>query len=319
MKKFLKRIFAAGMLIAAFSLVSCATTKAVKATAPGMSIEKFEDAMCWKLTNSETNSTVYILGTFHLADERAFPLPDDVLEGLSKANRLVGEIASDDYVALGEKLTAEFQTAFLSMNGVEGDLTEYLTEEECEVLYSIYGDEYYGIYILFQPWVINYELSNALYTSSNLSAQYGYDVVLTSTAMQNGVPVEGLDSIDAQINALNWGTFDEQLFLLKQTLAAFKDLDNTIKEVSEQYETYLSHDAEKMNAIMFRNDAKDMKNYPFLKDYYYTLFGARNEKWAYQIAEYLNEENSTTFIFAGAGHFIRNDSVFHYMMEQGSL
>lgn len=319
MTKFLRKTFTVGLLIASFVLAGCASTKAVKATVPGMSIEKFDDAMCWKLTNAEKNSSVYILGTFHLADERAYPFPEDVLQGLAKANRLVGELSLEDFQSIAVKYNELMQNSGLAMNGIEGDLTDYLTEEESAILFGLLTEDYFGIYIQLEPWVSTFVLSSAIYAGSGFSAEYGYDVNLYSLAAQNGVNVEGLENPETQLNILSYGNFEEQITLLKQTLEGFKNYDELIATEKNKYETYLTHDDVKMEELLFGGIKEIIKEYPVFKDYYIAMFDERNEKWAHKIAEYLNEEGSTTFIFAGIGHFIGENSVFKFMMEQGSL
>ena len=58
-----------------------------------------EDCVFWEINGKDKNgedSKLYVLGTFHLADER-LQIPEKVIQAFDSADRLVGEMSSNDW------------------------------------------------------------------------------------------------------------------------------------------------------------------------------------------------------------------------------
>ena len=104
MKKFrLKSILALALMISGiFVSISCKSTSFAE--------PEMKERMYWSIcgTDSKGNpSTVHILGTIHVGDERLYPLPSQVMDDFENADRLVAEISSEDMDALqGELIKA---------------------------------------------------------------------------------------------------------------------------------------------------------------------------------------------------------------------
>ena len=94
MKKFnFKTIL--GVFILALVLTSCASTSASK-KAPA-TLTKTDSRAFWRIDGTDKNgnpSTVYIQGTFHLGDERIFPLSEEVQQAFVNADRHAGELST---------------------------------------------------------------------------------------------------------------------------------------------------------------------------------------------------------------------------------
>ncbi len=108
MEKKLKGLFARIFVSLALACVfaSCATTG--KGSAPA-TLTETPARMFWRIDGTDKNgnpSTVYVQGTFHVGDDRLYPLADMVVEAWGTADRLMAEISDEDYATLPVKVNA---------------------------------------------------------------------------------------------------------------------------------------------------------------------------------------------------------------------
>ena len=78
MKKLNIKLFAI-LFVAASLLVSCASKPKA---APKATLTRTDSRLFWRIDGTDASgnpSTVYIQGTFHLGDERIFPLSEEVI------------------------------------------------------------------------------------------------------------------------------------------------------------------------------------------------------------------------------------------------
>ena len=306
------------ILIFAFMLVSCTTTTSTgKTTKQKAELTKYPEAMLWELkgTDSQGNpSSVSILGTIHVADNRLYPLPAVVESAWKSADRIVGEISTDDW----GRYTDEVQKRTIASLSKDKSVKDYLTAEENEFLTALLGAQTYTSLSMFEPWVLNSTLSTILLQSSGLFAEQSYDVSFITKAHSAGIKMEGLDSLDTQLDILQYGTWDEQIAFLKDGIESLQNITEETMQLVSLYEAYLSADPDVFTAIYAEELEEDIKQNPLYKDYYKKMFNDRNKEWADKIADYL-KQGGNTFIFAGTGHFTGDNSVFDYMRKNGTL
>ena len=91
-----------GAFILALVLTSCASTPSASKKALA-TLTKTDSRAFWRIDGTDKNgnpSTVYIQGTFHLGDERIFPLSEEVQQAFVNADRHAGEISTQGYADL---------------------------------------------------------------------------------------------------------------------------------------------------------------------------------------------------------------------------
>ena len=315
MKKNIESIL---VLLVLGAFVSCASNPPAKnATRVAEQARMF-----WQIDGVDAEgkpSVVYIQGTIHVGDKRLYPLADVVVEAWNSADRIVGEISTADWA----KFQNELQNRMLeSLRGANGRrISAALTSGQKGALYSVLGKSEAEQTDLFEPWVTNLSLQTLVYTSSGLSAEQGLDGQFMLLAYRQNREMEGLDDLETQFDVLTFGTYDEQLIMLQDMLddiAGENDIDQYVRKL---YDAYLADDMESLDALL--KESYQMHDEPAAKAalyraYYAKTFTERNKAWAKKIAAWLSE-GGTTFIFAGAGHFIGEDSVFSCLRKTKGL
>lgn len=304
----IQKIFAA--MLVALILTGCATVPA-KTTAKAVLIEHPE-RFFWEL--KADNASVYVLGTIHVADKSVFPLEEHVLKAFDGADRLVSELGG---MAEMQKLVEALTTAYVqSINAdSEKNLMKLLTQEELALLYDIIGESGVRSLAAFNPWVMNATITQLLLAKAGLKAADGIDLYLINRAGKK--KVEALDTIEQQINVLSYGTFEDQLTILKETLAEAK---NIVTEVQTLRDLYIKNDRKTLTAMLGHSllQLPDAFSEEKMQAFVDVLLTNRNRIWARKFHEYL-QAGGTTFVFAGTAHFLGDNSVFEIMKQNGTL
>jgi len=301
--KNLKKILTAALaflLIFSF-LVSC-KTKNSNSQADGESkavLIKHPERMFWEIKKEDTS--IYILGTIHVADKDFYPLEDKILEAFDKADRLVSELGGKKEI---ETLQEKLEIRILQNFNPKKDLSNFLSEDKINVIKQELGENIAVPLLKFNPWILTLALNQVLYAKADLDPQNGIDMHLLNRAGKKNI--EALESIDEQLDLLSSGTFEEQLKALKETIDELQNADKTIDWLTKLKKLYLENNTEELKDFIgsLLDMSEGISNDALLKD--------RNIVWADKFEEYLNK-GGTTFVFAGLAHFLGEDSVFEQM------
>lgn len=268
---------------------------------------KHPERMFWEIKTDE--ASIYILGTIHVADKDFYPLEDKILETFDNADRLVSELGGlPEMNSLQEKLQVRM---LQNMNlNPEKDLSNFLSEDEINVVKQELGEGIAAPLFKFNPWILTITLNQILYTKADLEPQNGIDIYLINRAGER--KIEALETIDEQLDILSSGSFEEQVYDLKKTIDDLQNADKTIDFLTKLKRLYLENNSEDLKD--FIGSLLEMsEGIP-----HDALLKARNIVWAEKFDQYLNE-GGTSFVFAGIAHFLGEDSVFEQMRLKGIL
>ena len=307
--KNLKKILTAALaflLIFSF-LVSCKTKNSNSQAdgEPKAVLIKHPERMFWEIKKGD--ASIYVLGTIHVADKDFYPLEDKILEAFNKADRLVSELGGKKEL---ETLQEKLEIRMLQNFNPKKNLSNFLSEDEINVIKQELGENIAVPLLKFNPWVLTIALNQVLYTKAGLDPQNGIDMHLLNRADKK--EIEALESIDEQLDLLSSGTFEEQLKALKETINELQNTDKTIDWLTKLKKLYLENNTEELKD--FIGSLLDMSD-GISQD---ALLKDRNIVWADKFEEYLNK-GGTTFVFAGLAHFLGEDSVFEQMRIKGIL
>ena len=303
---------------------SCKSTKQAPQTVepeiiesplPALPTLKKYDSMFWEIDGSDKNgekSKVYIAGTYHLSDERSFPLSEEIENAWNESDRFVCELSEADWDVFQAAVDKKVNESIIL--GTDKSLVDELSPNELMIVSTLLGEEQTASLICYEPWVLNSILSTLIMSLTGLDFTKSYDYYFIQKAKSEGKSFEGLDSLETQVNLNSYGDWETQLQMLHQTISSFEDLQAAIDEINLFYDAYLSGDAENFEKLYFDDIKKSIEEEPYYEDYIRELLDKRNELWAKKIAGYL-EEGGSTFVFAGCAHFIGENSVFNYMFD----
>jgi len=288
-------------------------------------LTKEKSRMFWKITGKDKNgnpSVVYIQGTLHIGNENLFPLDKEVLDAFNGADLIVAEISDEDMSNIALKSMRLVQESFIKAGGKK--ISEGLSKKEIQALNELMESPMVLARMdLAEPWVISLVLlGKAVQETSELSSEYSIDGYFYKLAKESGRKVNGLDDLKAQFDIITFGTYEQQLIILKAAIKECSDkncISNTKMELQKLYEAYLSGDEDKMALVSENSNENDYKEYgDFGEEYKKLVYDKRNEDWAKDIKTFL-ENGGTSFIYAGCAHWVGKKSVFEYLRAQGTI
>lgn len=240
-----------------------------------------------------------------------------MLRAFDKADRLVSELGG---MAEMEALVGEMQTVIMkNMNtDPKKSLLNVLSEDELVFLYEMIGDDTVHQFALFNPWVLNTVLAQLLTIKAGLLPGDGIDMYLMQRAENK--KIEALDTVEQQLAALSYGTFDDQLAILKDSIQALRDIDKSTEAMHKIRDLYLSNNRKELSSLLVELLLEVPSSFSEKKAQAYidALLTDRNRIWAQKFDEYLHE-GGNTFVFAGSAHFLGKSSVFEIMRQKNML
>lgn len=275
--------------------------------------------MFWRLSSFDSTgkpSQVYIQGTIHIGDDRLYPVADSVLAAWKSADRLAGEISTEGWASFQQELQKHMIQSYTDAAG--RSVYDGLSDSRKKTLYSVIDKKTADSLALFEPWVLNTSVSTYIYIKAGLSPLKAMDLWFITQANKEGRHMEGLDELETQFSVIQYGTYDEQLVLLQDSLDTIADSAEMDKITGRLYDAYIAGDVKNVAAILDSENKKSAGRVPFYKRYNTALFSDRNQAWSEKIESWLSE-GGTTFIFAGCGHFVGKDSVFTCLKKNGAL
>ena len=190
-------------------LSSCAGNR----SAAGTSEQKH---FFWKV--SDENSSVWVLGSIHLADSTLYPLAPVIDSAFAHAEELAVELNMND-----EEVVKEIGKESVSQGMLEDRLLrDILPPEMWKSLDSLCAawDIPMVVFEKMRPWLVATTLSAYAFEQAGLNPEYGIDYVLLDRAASDGKAIVGLETAEEQIGALADTTESDSagVYYLKTTL-----------------------------------------------------------------------------------------------------
>lgn len=315
-KKIVKLMFGALMVMAVSSCASTEVEEPVEPPKPEpkpVVIEKpaakdkvttltkhFGD-MLWEIKGADkdgNDSNIYLFGTISAADNRIYPVADNVVSALNHSDRVYSELSLADFNN-SKKSNLDNDDGILDYSDTDKNTFSILTAEECQWMLDNMG---LGIlsYSVVEPWVfydslVDFQMKKTGLSSDKENKTYFYD-----KSASLGKPVEAIETLESNKSLDVYGNRDDQMNLVKGFIDEhIENPDVSANLVKKLYQSYVVGDdvtfTETLNKIT--------KNNPGIVEY------KNNNVMANKIVQILNE-GGTSFIFADITRLVGDNSVF---------
>lgn len=257
----------------------------------------------WKAENE--GSTVYLLGSIHIADTAMYPLRKEIQKAYEASDFLVVEA---DITKANEP---KMQELYLKLSSYEdgSTLKDHLSTETYKKLNTILVENGWqaGAFDAFKPWSISSTLDYLKAAKSGYDAGIGIDMFFLSQAIKQKLPILELESIEFQLNMLDNFSAELQDEMLAGAVESYYAEESGIDELTEMWKT----GDEKM-LLDVTLEAKDQAelNKAMLTD--------RNLTMADKIDGYLKKKDgSTYFVVVGAAHMLGEEGIVALLEKKG--
>ena len=292
-------------------LSSCAGNR----SAAGTSEQKH---FFWKV--SDENSSVWVLGSIHLADSTLYPLAPVIDTAFARSEELAVELNMND-----EEVVKEIGKESVSQGMLdERLLRDILPSEMWNTLDSLCAAwDIPKIEIeKMRPWLVATTLSAYAFEQAGLNPEYGIDYVLLDRAAANGKAIVGLETAEEQIGALADTTESDSagVYYLKTTLREIAEFETLVKNLIHAWKT---GDDDLLRSLLNKDDEEDesedslSSDQKFKEGFEQRVYVNRNAKMAESIASFLRE-NRNVFVVVGVAHLaLEKDNVIDALRKHG--
>lgn len=251
----------------------------------------------------DADSTIYLFGTVHLLrPETAWHSPV-VNQAFDSADQIWFEIENPDDRAAAIPLVQRYGI------DLETPLSSRLNAEEQGQLDAMAEAMGMSGAMLepMRPWLAALTLSVAPLTKAGYDPQSGVELVLRARALEAGKPIDGLETIEEQLQILAGMSEDAQMAFLRSVLS---DYENATVELDRLVEAWAAGDVETLEDIGVTQMRAEGE------EFYQALLVKRNANWAGQIDTMMDGEG-VIFIAVGAAHLAGDDSVQALLEQRG--
>jgi len=268
----------------------------------------------WKV--SDENSSVWVLGSLHLADSTLYPLASVIDSAFTHADELAVEINLNDEEVVKEVGEQSARRGELT----EGTLRDLLPEDMWNTVDSLCSSWNVPVAMIekMRPWLAATMLSSYAFMQTGLNTDYGVDFVLLDRAAMEGKAIVGLETAEEQITALADTTESDSsgIYYLKTTLREISEIDSMVMNLMRAWKT---GDDALLRRLMKEDEEEDSlsQDSKFKDEHEQRIFVNRNAKMADSIATFLREDRNV-FVVVGVAHLaLEKDNVIDALRNRG--
>lgn len=269
--------------------------------------------LLWKISGKGLEKPSYIFGTYHAA---SLSIKDSIAalpQAISETQQVYGEVKMSDMFNPSPALIQHMQKCMTLPP--DTTLQSLFTPEEYEALGKIvkeYMMADVSMLAQLRPSVISSQLviMLCLKHTPGFNPQEQLDTYFQQTALQQGKKVEGLETVEWQMNLLYRG--DDLKRQAEKLSCTVSHIDRTVEEIRQLVEAYYKQDLAALQRLfdLRYNDSCDPK--PGEME---ALIDNRNKAWAEKMPAIMQE--APTLFVVGAGHLVGKNGVLELLKQQG--
>ena len=284
------------------------TTEETEAPVPSTTEEETGETctpVLYKVTG-ENGAVLYLFGSIHATDYRAYPLPDYVMQAYEESDYLAVECDITDYAAQGE-----MAAKMLTSDGTT--IADHIGQETYEAAKSFLTKQgqYYSLLDTVSPAVWMSLLENIIIEMSGLDAMDGIDLFFLGLAAEENKEVREVESLEFQYDLMT-GFSDELMALIIGSYV--EDPQVSADETLQLYEVWLAGD-EAAFAELSEEEAPE-EEAELYAEYTTKLVAERNISMADSAEDYL-ARGGTGFFVVGAAHIIGEGACAELLAQRG--
>ena len=278
---------------------------AVSPTASAPQAQRIARPVLWKVSDADNH--VYLLGSFHLLKADDYPMPAEIDRAFEDAESLLFEIEPSEMTSPETLVTMQKYMAY--EDGLS--LSKVLPKATLERLGTLVSASGGSVQALEQsePWAVSLGLVLGVSQAMGLQAELGLDRQLMERAAKAGKPVGGLETVEAQIKAMDSAPYPEQVQGLDEFLV---DPKKAVQQLQDMHTWWRAGDVDRLDSGMRAEmAAKSPQSYKLLDV-------DRNDAWLPQIEKRLTDSTSDdTLVVVGTLHLLGADGLVEKLKARG--
>jgi len=273
-------------------------------------VSQRERHMLWQV--SDSNSSVYLLGSVHFADPTFYPLDTAITNAFDRSDELAVELDMSDTAVF---MQIAQQSELRGKLPAGQSLAQVLPKDVKKQLDSICASWYLAPEVLygFKPWSAAMTLSSVAIMRLGFDPNLGIDFYFLRRAKESKKKVVSLESAEDQIAVLVGEGLPDSLgiYYLKSTVSQMQLMDSS---VTLMMGAWLKGNDSLFREAMYMEPDTDSLLEAQIEELVYI---SRNRKMADSIASFLTQDRKV-FIVVGAAHMAgKGDNVLKLLRDKG--
>jgi len=264
-----------------------------------------DNALLYEVSGNGLKQPSYLYGTFHLVCPTDLTITNAIKKAIGESEQVYLELDLDD-----PALMQGMMKAMMLPDGKS--VKDYLSAEDYTIL-ETYFKERLKMNLTPMARMKPIGLMSMMYSSLLNCQPASYDMTFAQMAGKEKKEVLGLESLDAQLAALDSTPMEEQL---KGLVDMARKPDEASKEFDALLAAYKAHDLAKLLQQMKTSKFSNSDPVAFNKNMD-NLLNKRNANWI-PVIEKAASQKPTFFAF-GAGHLVSDKGVVNLLRKQGYM
>jgi uncharacterized protein YbaP (TraB family) len=250
------------------------------------------------------SNSVYLLGSIHLLRPEDHPLPSVIDTVYDDAEILIMELDMDDLDGVATQQLFNESGVLRDGTTLRDLMGEDLYEQAARTAEA--NDIPIDMLAASEPWLAAITVEMMALYRIGFNPALGVEMQMTSRAIADGKPIDGLEDIEDQLAFLDGLSLEAQRTMLIQTLEDSASMEESIDEVIRawRYGDIEFLESELLDSLAQFEELSD------------ALVTNRNRRWVSQIDELLDDRDDY-LIIVGALHLVGDEGVPNLLAQKG--
>ncbi len=275
--------------------------------------------LLYKVTKEGSDNVIYLFGSIHVADDRAYPMRDEVMKAYEDSEYLAVEFDVISYMKdLGRQ--TEDMKALIYTNG--DTVKDHMSEEIYNKMVEYLTDNkmYNKLYDMYKPALFYSLVTQVASEKSGLDSDKGIDMYFLNLAHKENKNILEVETSSYQYNLL--ASFSDRFY--EAVIASMIFAEKTsIQEVKDLYEAWLIGDDKKIETNSESSEELDAEEFGDYSDvlseiqtFNKKLVDDRNEAMLEKVDGYFKEDKKV-FLVVGIAHIIGDKGIAKGLEDKG--
>ena len=257
------------------------------------------NTLLWEIKHPNSKYTSYIFGTIHLIEKEYFHFPKLLQKKILKSDKVVLELPGFP--------TSEQLKPYIYLEK-DQDLLSYFKQDQKKVLLQwveqnlhLNEQEFTESYGKFKPFILVQTITQFAFLDKTVS----YEREIVKIIKNQTIPIEGLETIENQINLFNILPMENQVNMIMQAI------ESTTKNqliLSQMQQAYKDQDLDRIHQLLLEESTLTSTDFNH-------FVSARNTQWIKPLTTYFTQRK--TFVAVGAGHLAGENGILNLLRKEG--
>lgn len=264
--------------------------------------------------SDKNNTTIYLLGSIHAADDTIYPLNDTIMNSFNDSDYLAVEV---DTLSLQNNFDLSLKLAEKMMYNDSTTIKNHIGDELCNKMVNFLKEKksYSSLYDNYKPVFFESLFENLIINDAMLKSESGIDMYFLSLASENNKKILEVESAEFQYNLLLNTPLELDKIIIEEYIDNY---DLNVSQMKDLYELWKKGDKEQLENILINSESQNAteEEKKLMENYNQSLIIDRNYGMANVLENYF-EKKQNVFCVVGLGHVIGDEGIINLLQKRG--